>query len=567
MAATGGMWPKQPGAALLLLTALVMASPTMAQVADAPVLFDRFPVRADQLSPAQQGALDDVRQNSFGGTIETVAVFPDALLGRRMVVEVGGKGRVVTATAAGSLPDGRLGWRGGADDGTKVSLVFDGRDTAGVIVTADAAYRVSPVGGGLHVLMQVDPETTPEMPWEAVAEAAEPEPVARHGFLEPVFASGWFGHQGGRWRPDRHPRLIADLNGDGRADILGFGSDQVLSALGQPDGRFAEPQAAAPGFGYDEGWLADQHPRLLGDVDGDGKLDIVGFGAHRVWVARGAGDGIFAEPFPTLAAFTSDDGWRVDLNPRHLADVNGDGRADIVGFGDKRVLVALARPDGGFSHPVRGANGYSVTPRGIQGERLPRFVLDLNGDGMDDLLGFSSRYVWTSRARGDGTFRVAQAAVDGFGYEFHGYRSQFHIRIPADVNGDGQPDLVGFGESWVQVAPGSGDARFTRPQRVERFYTVFTGWSLSHNPRLMGDVNGDQRDDVVGFGDDAVYVSLGRADGALTEPRPVLGNFTWSDGWQDADRHPRHLADVDGDGRMDILGFGEEGVWVSLSRM
>jgi hypothetical protein len=30
--------------------------------------------------------------------------------------------------------------------------------------------------------------------------------------------------------------------------------------------------------------------------------------------------------------------------------------------------------------------------------------------------------------------------------------------------------------------------------------------------------------------------------------------------------HPRMMADTNGDGRADIVGFGSSGVWVSLSR-
>jgi hypothetical protein len=32
------------------------------------------------------------------------------------------------------------------------------------------------------------------------------------------------------------------------------------------------------------------------------------------------------------------------------------------------------------------------------------------------------------------------------------------------------------------------------------------------------------------------------------------------------DRHVRLLADITGDGRTDIVGFGDDGVWVSLSQ-
>ncbi len=46
-------------------------------------------------------------------------------------------------------------------------------------------------------------------------------------------------------------------------------------------------------------------------------------------------------------------GWRVEKHPRFLADITGDGKADIVGFGDAGVYVALANSDGVFQGPLR----------------------------------------------------------------------------------------------------------------------------------------------------------------------------------------------------------------------
>ena len=56
------------------------------------------------------------------------------------------------------------------------------------------------------------------------------------------------------------------------------------------------------------------------------------------------GNGHFAAPTFELAAFAPGaGGWSSDnLYPRELADVNGDGQADIVGFGQAGVYVSQA---------------------------------------------------------------------------------------------------------------------------------------------------------------------------------------------------------------------------------
>jgi FG-GAP-like repeat len=96
-----------------------------------------------------------------------------------------------------------------------------------------------------------------------------------------------------------------------------------------------------------QSWGPEQ-PRLVADLTGDRTADIVGFGLEGVWVSLNNGNGTFQPPNMVLSAFSFHTGWTVERHPRFLADLTGDGRADIVGFGDAVVWTALNNGDGTF---------------------------------------------------------------------------------------------------------------------------------------------------------------------------------------------------------------------------
>src|SRR5204862_6831935 len=142
------------------------------------------------------------------------------------------------------------------------------------------------------------------------------------------------GLTGQHWERE-HLRLMADLTGDGKADIVGFGNEGAWVSLNSGNGTFQPPQLATDLGGFNTGWRVDQHPRFLADLTGDGRADIVGFGNAGVYVSLNNGNGTFQAPQLVVANFGYNaGGWRVDQHPRILADVTGDGRPDIVGFGN-----------------------------------------------------------------------------------------------------------------------------------------------------------------------------------------------------------------------------------------
>ena len=142
---------------------------------------------------------------------------------------------------------------------------------------------------------------------------------------------------------DRHIRTMANITGenDKTADIVAFANGLTV-ANRSVNGRFESTDyVVSTEFGYDDGWLLDEHPRFLTDITGDGVPDVVGFNGSRVLYAINSGDnGVFEghEEWPGVAELFCI-GWDGAINPRFAADVNGDGVSDLVGFGNSEIIV------------------------------------------------------------------------------------------------------------------------------------------------------------------------------------------------------------------------------------
>jgi hypothetical protein len=160
------------------------------------------------------------------------------------------------------------------------------------------------------------------------------------------------------------------------------------------------------GFNPSSGWISDNTtPRKLADVNGDNLADIIGFAPDGVYVSLAVGGGNFGDAYKALNSFGSSDaaGSWTDQNlfPRELADIDGDNRADIVGFGGTGVWISFGNLNGTFSTPMFDLASYATGAGGwSNNNNFPRLLADVNDDTVADIIGFGSTGVWESLSNG-----------------------------------------------------------------------------------------------------------------------------------------------------------------------
>ena len=363
---------------------------------------------------------------------------------------------------------------------------------------------------------------------------------------------------------------VADLNGDGNPDFVlsTVEDDSVTIFLGKGDGTFHGvrdylPITISQGIGTN---VPVPQTVGFGDFNGDGTKDMAAVDSanNSVTIFLNNGDGTFKE---TANYSTGASGAGIAI-----ADLNGDGKQDIVvglnsncgnnvGFG-----VLLGNGDGTFKPVVIYANSTS-------GGCSPTLALaDVNGDGKLDVVAVSGNSstnasFWVNLGNGDGTFQQGipmstPALCPG------GSGAGAVYLLVKDINGDSKPDIVGAcdigqHQTYFSVLLGKGDGTFGAPTQVQVGSTPIG--------LAAGDFNADGKIDIVTVDNpaDEFSILIGNGDGTF---KPAVSYSTFSSSfWQSYitqgffNQHnpvPDAIAvgDFNGDGKLDVL-VGDQSAW------
>ncbi|HWM92178.1 MAG TPA: FG-GAP-like repeat-containing protein [Thermoanaerobaculia bacterium] len=302
---------------------------------------------------------------------------------------------------------------------------------------------------------------------------------------------------------------VGDFNGDGKMD--------VARVKGGEEPKLEVGAAALPAPGI-TGLLA-------ADLDNDGKPDLIGYGPQRVIWWRGKGDGTFEDA--TTAA--------------GLAAARGEAAAvlDYDIEGDLDLVVGSGLFRNALSGPLEDV-GEQALPKPLpQPRALAATDLDRDGD-LDLAMAHDQGIAWLDNLR-QGKFadRTAAAGLAKSGPAL--------AVASADLDNDGRPDLISAGSGGLAAWHNRGGA--------------FEPWPLTGLPAkpaladvLAFDADNDGRLDLAAIGPSSLFVLAQRGTPASPSFELLAVEGTPPSGTALA------AADLDADGDLDLLAAGPNGL-------
>jgi len=340
---------------------------------------------------------------------------------------------------------------------------------------------------------------------------------------------------------------LGDIDGDGKLEVVMRGCDYKLYAINAEDGTLY--------WYYSGGNL--YHSPTLGDIDGDGKLEvIIGHQDGTIRALNGEDGNLFWSSNIGVSQFGSS-------GSPSISDIDNDGKLEVVvGMSLSNKLFALDGEDGSVIWNFQ-MTGYARTPA----------IGDVDGDGRNEVIisnfqedriyalnGEDGSQLWNYTAGGTFYSSPILGDVDNDGkleiligstsdcklYALNGEDGSILWVFQAGNNiysNAGIGDIDGDGNLEIIFGASNSIIYAINGDDGKLFWSYQTGGGIYYSAPSLGDFNGDGNLDVaIGSSDNNLYVLDGKTGN-------LIFNFTTGD----SIRSSPVIGDVDNDGDLEII--------------
>lgn len=363
--------------------------------------------------------------------------------------------------------------------------------------------------------------------------------LRNNSFKEPATISG-----------ARQP-CFADLDNDGRLDMVSIINNNRIAVYRNTD------SAGDAAFGTATLYATTTSPVqvIAADFNADGKLDIAvaGTGNASVWIYQNistAGNIAFNSPVYYLL---SGDNYPYTLDAN---DIDGDGKTDlIISYAHQGTCFSVARSTttgGNISFAARVNFAFGTVPGGAGnvGDANKIYVADIDGDGKADVTSMSRffpPFLIYRNTSVPGTISFAPKVSITSNRNITIGNGFFDMKL-ADVDGDSKPDIVYASSDSAYLSV------YRNTSTVGNIsYTSKMNFAASYFPVYLAanDLNGDGKPDIALLSQDSVYVyenTSSAANISFWPQRPFAGIFYVQE---------IALADIDNNGKTDMIISGD----------
>jgi hypothetical protein len=328
--------------------------------------------------------------------------------------------------------------------------------------------------------------------------------------------------------------VVGDINGDGKSDLVIVIRNQIVTLLMNGDGTYHQVNQTLAFDIMPPPYTTPIYMIVGGDFDGDGKAEFALIGGSNLSVFLSNGNGTYSGFNTTIGNY--------GYPPPVLVasgDFNGDGKSDIALAyrGNLYTFISNFQNNGNGTWTGSWA-GYGTTIGDIGNP--PQWLMvsgDFNGDGKSDLALIGGTTISTLLSNGDGTYRGVNTTIPNVGASPSG------VVTVGDFNGDGKTDIVINYFSFVATFLSKGDGTYNGVNTT-------LGNSLENFLMMSADMNGDGKTDLVVAGGNTLYMFLSNGDGTYLQTSQSAPNFVF------AGKMVGLGADFNGDGKGDFLIAG-----------